>query len=245
MNQFEPWYFGVAFAFAFKYCAGMPDMPKWSKQARHRRREGDPQVDLATWVRAISRRPELQLKNNWLLGFTMSSVLFRSMVNRARSLHVYTSQKRDDGRLGFTPEELEDGAISICRALDGEYKDMANPKKRHKVNGDLTKVRWATCLTDAGRKLLQNLEYVSSQIPGTMEIRKMMRFATHAGRIRRGVPIFVTWSPDEKHNTLMLRLSRSRRNDPFRKSNNKFPQAQKRRKTRSRKHWKFTLPEYY
>ena len=81
----------------------------------------------------------------------------------------------------------------------------------------MTKVRWATCLTDAGRRLLQNLEHVSSQIPGTMEIRKMMRFATHAGRIRRGVPIFVTWSPDEKNSVLMLRLSRSRRRDPLRR----------------------------
>ena len=27
MNQFVPWYFGVAFAFCFKYCIGMPDMP--------------------------------------------------------------------------------------------------------------------------------------------------------------------------------------------------------------------------
>ena len=41
-----------------------------------------------------------------------------------------------------------------------------------------------------------------------------MRYHTHAGRIRRGVPIFVTWSPDEKHNVLMLRLSRSRASDP-------------------------------
>ena len=124
-------------------------------------------------------------------------------------------QKLDDERHGFTAQELEEGAISICRALDGEYRDVNNPAKRHKINGDLTKVRWATCLTDAGRKLLQNLEHVSSQIPGTMEIRKMMRFATHAGRITKGVPIFITWSPDEKHNTLMLRLSRSRRKDPL------------------------------
>ena len=40
------------------------------------------------------------------------------------------------------------------------------------------------------------------------------RYTTNAGRIRRGVPIFVTFSPDEKHNMLMLRLSRCRRKDP-------------------------------
>ena len=42
----------------------------------------------------------------------------------------------------------------------------------------------------------------------------MMRYQTNAARIRRGVPIFVTFSPDEKHNMIMLRLSRTRRNDP-------------------------------
>ena len=41
-----------------------------------------------------------------------------------------------------------------------------------------------------------------------------MRYDTHAGCSRRGVPIFVTWSPAEKHNVLMLRLSRSRASDP-------------------------------
>ena len=74
MNQFEPWYFGVDFAFCFKFCTGMPDMPSWSKHPQHRRRDGDPEVNLATWVRTISRRPELQLKHNWQLGFAMSSV---------------------------------------------------------------------------------------------------------------------------------------------------------------------------
>ena len=63
-------------------------------------------------------------------------------------------------------------------------------------------------------------------IPGCGATRvarlKIMRYATHAGRIRRGVPIFVTWSPDEKHNVLMLRLSRARRNDPLRQENRNF-----------------------
>ena len=62
--------------------------------------------------------------------------------------------------------------------------------------------------------MLQNLEYTSRQIKGTMEVRKLMRFDTNAARIRRGVSIFVTFSPDEKHNLLMLRLHRSREHDP-------------------------------
>ena len=41
-----------------------------------------------------------------------------------------------------------------------------------------------------------------------------MRYDTHAFRITHGVPLFVTLSPDEKHNLLMIRFSRARRNDP-------------------------------
>ena len=45
-----------------------------------------------------------------------------------------------------------------------------------------------------------------------------MRFATQVYRIRNGSAIFVTFSADERHNLLMIRLSRTRRNDPVRQS---------------------------
>ena len=93
--------------------------------------------------------------------------------------------------MGFTSEELEAGAISICQALDGKYKDLDGKFK--KVNGDFTKVRFASNLNEAGRRLLQNLADSTRQIKGTMEVRKLMRFETNAGRVRRGVSIFITF----------------------------------------------------
>ena len=42
IEQFEPWYFGVAFPFIFKYCTGMPDMPAWTKATRYRRKDDAP-----------------------------------------------------------------------------------------------------------------------------------------------------------------------------------------------------------
>jgi hypothetical protein len=92
--------------------------------------------------------------------------------------------------MGFAAEELEAGAVSICKALDGECKDLDGSKK--KVRGDLAKVKYSTALSDLGRRLLRNLEHSSRQLKGAMEVRKMMRFDTHAGCIRRDVPIFVT-----------------------------------------------------
>ena len=170
-------------------------------------------MDLALWVKLITRRVEQQLKRDWLLGFTMGSVLFRSMLNQCKTVYSYEKIRRSDGSKGFTAAELEAGAISICNALGGKYKDLDGKMKN--VNGDFTKVRYAPNLNEAGKRLLQNLEHTSRQLKGTMEVRKLMRYDTNAGRIRRGVPIFVTFSPDEKHNVLMLRLHRSRKNDPM------------------------------
>ena len=85
----------------------MPDMPSWSKIPRHRRREDAPRVELAEWVRLMSRRVEQQLRRDWLLGFTMGNVLFRSSLNMDRTVYSYASLERDDGSYGFTAAELE------------------------------------------------------------------------------------------------------------------------------------------
>ena len=83
------------------------------------------------------------------------------------------------------------------------------------MNGDFTKVKYVKQLNEAGRRLLQNLEHTSRQLKGTMETRKLMRYDANAGRIVHGTSIFLTFSPDEKHNVLMLRMHRSRVKDPI------------------------------
>ena len=119
-----------------------------------------------------------------VFGFSMWSVLFRGILNQCRTVYSYNKVRRADGSLGFSATELEAGAISIFQALDGKYKDLDGKIK--KVQGDFTKVKYAVNLNEAGKRLLQNLEHTSRKIKGTMEIRKMMRYETNAGRIRRG-----------------------------------------------------------
>ena len=50
-----------------------------------------------------------------------------------------------------------------------------------------------------------------------------MRFITQAYRIRYGIAIFVFFFPDDIHNLLMVRLSRTRRNDPVWQDDKKKP----------------------
>ena len=162
--QFKPWYFGVAFAFLFKYGVGMPDMPAWSKDPRHRRSGDAPRVELQLWVKLMTRRVEQQLKRDWLFGFTMFSVLFRSILNQCKTVYSYEQVRKEDGSKGFTAEELEAGAISICQGLDGKYRDLNGKVK--KVNGDFTKVKYASNVNETGIRLLKNWEHTTRQING-------------------------------------------------------------------------------
>ena len=161
----------------------------------------------------MARRVEAQINRDWHFGFVTWNYMFRSAVNLSRTWFAYDRpQATDDGFHKLTAKDLEAGAIQICKALWSKYRDIDGKKKS--VNGDMTKVRYVPGLCPAAQNLLQNIEHTSRRLPGTQETRRLMRFDTHANRVRYGVPIFVTFSPDEAHNLLMIRLSRTRRNDP-------------------------------
>ena len=73
LDQFEPWYFGVAFAFLFKYCTCMPDMPAFMKKPRYRRFEDAPRIETNLWVKVMARRVEAQINRDWHFGFVVES----------------------------------------------------------------------------------------------------------------------------------------------------------------------------
>ena len=109
-------------------------------------------------------------------------------------------------------QELEDGAVRLCKALLRHYVGTGGHEK--KARDDMTKLRYAPGLTRAAKRLLLNIEHTSRHIPGTHATRRQMWFDTHANRVRYGVPIFVAFSPGEAHNILRVRLSRVRRKRP-------------------------------
>ena len=121
-------------------------------------------------------------------------------------------QGEENSQTTLTAEDFLEGAKQICHALWSTYRDF--DQKVRSVNGDMTKVRYARGLSKVAKKLLQHIEHTCRRLPGTQEVRRLMRFNTNAMRVRYGVPIFVTFSPDEAHNLWMVRLSRTRRNDP-------------------------------
>ncbi|CAJ1424274.1 unnamed protein product, partial [Effrenium voratum] len=217
VDQFEPWYFGVAFAFLFKYCTGMPDPPEWSNKARWRRQSSDPHVSLASWTRAMARRVEAQLSRDWTFGFASWNLLFRSAVNLARTVDAYDKpvfDERDGKWKQLSAEDIEHGALQLVGGLVGSYTDSAGRKKQ--VQGDVSKLPFVPGLGPAARKLLRNLQHATRILPGTQDARRIMRFEIQAMRIRYGVPLFVTFSPDEAHQLVYVRMARVRETDPVR-----------------------------
>jgi len=215
LDQFEPWYFAFAFAYVFPFCTAMPDPPAWSKKPRYRRAEDAPRVDLEAWMRCMARRCEAQVNRDWVFGFASWNLFFRSSVNLSRTVQAYTDPVYDEAKQKLrklTAEDIEEGAVQLARALNGQYIDSKG--KPRSVNGDVSKLQYVKNLKPAARKLLRNMRHTARSLPGTQEARRQMRFEIEAMRIRYGVPLFVTFSPDESHQMLYIRMARAM--DPVR-----------------------------
>ena len=217
LDQFEPWYFAFAFAFLFPYGSGMPDPPSWSPKLRHRRPPDALRVEFSTWMRCMARRCESQINRDWTFGFTTWNLYFRSAINLSRNLSPYNAPIFDEAEQKFRAlraEEVEAGALQLLNALSGTYADVRGNLRP--VNGDISKLSYVRNLRPAARKLLKNMKQTARSLPGTQEARRQMRFEIEAMRVRYGVPLFITVSPDEAHQWLFIRMSRTRTSDPVR-----------------------------
>ena len=219
LNQFEPWYYGLAFAFVFPLGLGMPDPPPWSDKPRHRRGDGDPHLGLPAWARLMARRIEAQINRDWTFGFVSWNVLFRSTANLTRSAYTFSANVFDEDEQRMRPltaTDLEQGALQLVNALTGSYRDITGKKRA--LKGDISKLPYVQGLKPGARKLLQSLRCVAKALPGTAEARRQMRLEIEAMRVRYGAPIFVTFSPDEAHQVLFIRMHRCRMADPVRET---------------------------
>lgn len=153
----------------------------------------------------MARRIEGHMVRDWQLGFVSWNCRFKTAVNLSRTLWSYESVQDNGRQVKVTAQDLEAASIAIVKALRGTYVSPGDSKKMP-VNGDLTKLKYVPGMSPVAKRILNNAEATTRKMSGTQETRRQMRFDTNALRVKYGVPIFVTFSPDEKHNLLMLRL---------------------------------------
>lgn len=165
----------------------------------------------------MARRCEAQVNRDWVFGFDSWNLFFRSAINLARPGVSFDAPVYDEKQQRFrqlTGEDIEAGAVHLVKSLTGTYVDTRGNARP--VGGDVTKLQYVPNLGPAARKILQSLRQTSKGLPGTAEARRQMRFEIEAIRIRFGVPLFITVSPDEAHQWLFVRMSRTRASDPVR-----------------------------
>ena len=119
---------------------------------------------------------------------------------------------RQEGEGSITTDAIGKACEDIVRALRGTYTTPDGKQKP--VQGDITKVLYSSSLSPIARRLLYNASAMSREIPGTHEIRRRARSITKSICATYGLPTFITFTADENHSAIMLRLFRLRQCDP-------------------------------
>ena len=211
-SQLESTFFLTAYAFMFPHSVGAPDL---KYQARDRRLKSAPRVDFADdWCRCLMTRAEGQFRRDLTLPFALWNLHFRTTINIGHNM--FSVKRAVNSKEEYTASDFRAAAENICACLNGEY--VTGSGARLKVNGDMGKLRTAGTLspplTPLAKSMLESLKATCRKIEGTQEVRAVMRRELLAYRVALGRPIMVTFSPSERHNILMIRLSRARASDP-------------------------------
>ena len=95
-----------------------------------------------------------------------------------------------------------------CPGEDGVSKIVNVP-----LNGDVRKLFVAEGVTAAEKTILRAYLNTTSNIAGCQAIRQKIGHCCFGFRVVHGEVIFVTVSPNRRHSSMILKLSRARRND--------------------------------
>eukprot|EP00435_Cladocopium_sp_Y103_P067307 s284_g29.t2 len=177
------------------------------------RRRRQSAVELAEFTELMGHRCEHQFGGDWCFSYVRWNYLFRQQLHRAKGLSLRRLGAREEGEEGnLQGEELKNAACEISAGLSGKY--LGSDGQLRPVGGDLNKVAYIPGISKAALRLLQEARHIMGKLPGTTGVRTLMRYRAKAMQVAYGTPVFVTLSPAEKHNYLMLRLARWCSKDP-------------------------------
>ena len=121
-------------------------------------------------------------------------------------LRAGEAEERDEQSIGRAAAKIYD------ILWDGEYTRVDG--RRVPVHGDTSKLLEAHGLSQTQRALIQNYRFMSGRIAGTRQVRRSINHLIFSARVFYGLPVFMTFTPSERHSGLMIRLSRHRKRDP-------------------------------
>ena len=172
-----------------------------------------PFVDSGAWTAGIARRAEAQIQADWMAIPALRNVDFRYSMYTTPHLKFQSAIETADSKAAKA-REYADAACGLYDHLWNGYQITASGRKR-RINGDITKLRFARGLTKAQKHLLREMGFVAQKLSGTQELRVDFGHMLWGANSMYGLPVFITVSPSPRHSGLCLKLFRKRLNDPY------------------------------
>ena len=213
VNQWRTEYISQALPFVIPRCVSGPDFPGAKRYRRAQNQEYTAAVVSPTeFLRGFSRRVERQVTTNWSAVPIVRSVWYKYTVERA-PFSIVSFKKRRATPLNSSTDKLIEAMQRLHTVLWNGF--VGEGIRRMPIAGDTTKLPHASGLTDFERDLARKVAIVAGQMPGSPQIRLLMGHCHFGARICHGDCLFFTLSPNEQHSALVLKIMRSRRNDPL------------------------------
>ena len=217
LDQITPLYMMVMFPFMFPNGSGCPDLVN----KPHRNKADVFEVDLIKhWSKCIMQRVEGHFRRDLTFPHALWQLCFKSTINMAPNLREAkraAASTVDGGeREKYDARDFAAAATEIVTGLRGKY--LTQNGSRREVNGDMQRLYSADPpLSSLAISFLKSYQATGRLIEGTQEIRTLMRKTSEAFHTSFGTSIFVTFSPTERSNTVMIRCCRTAPTDPLRK----------------------------
>ena len=228
-DQFVSQYLPRVFPWALPFDCGGPDMPHLfapkgvdgeaeenaldrSVTTRWRRKENEAKLLPGPYAKMLAARSEAQIGADWMLVPAARNLHWRWQV--LRSAFLECKKKVSPGH------DMSENLHSLIEAVKSIWKRMlkdtiiVNGEKKQ-LNGDTSKVWLADDISKDEKIILGAYTKTTRNIAGCQQLRPTIGKILFGMRVFYGEPIFVTISPNRRHSSLLLKLSRKRANDPF------------------------------
>ena len=209
LDTFHGDFLSRAFPFLYKSQIGQPDS---RGKDSYRKKHGGMELTLAQHANCMNRRVEHQYRADWSHSYTSWNLCFREQLNFSRMMYAVSSGDAESAQT-LTPSLLTSACEEILTALKGTYLTPTGQKMP--VKGDVSKLLYASGISPLARRLLYNVQGITSDMAGTHQAKRRARSITNSTRILHGISFFVTLSPCESQSAIFVRCTRLRRSDPF------------------------------
>ena len=171
-----------------------------------------PTMSPTAFLNAFARRSESQCRADWTALPIFRSLWYNFM---AYTGHGISAKVPGQSRAGARIEVTEHIRAMQHLAVALEKGTVGKGVCKMPVGGDLSRLPFAEGLTDFERSLARAVCFRAQHMPGTLMVRKLMGHCATGARICHGESLFATWSPNEQHSSIVLRLMHNREEDPL------------------------------